>query len=266
MVLDIVKLLQYTINKEMKISHLDDCKAIVCKKEDVPANVMSKIAAQYDKKFLDDAQILLFVKGPIDKDKVKKIFNSSNRSFGDTANLMVIGDFKLLKMNDADEDLSISDDSDETPDSEIEKIVNEPTDDEVKQDDEVAEDNSDAIDDALESDIEVDDNSDDNSDDDSDDDSEENKDSDGDDSEDDEAEEDEESDDADEDDSDEDSDDEDLEESTSFRMKVAASKRLNEANDEDADSDEEETATVLPTRYVFLKITLKDLEDNTQEQ
>ena len=44
MVLDIVKLLQYTVNKEMKISHIDDCEAFVCKKEDVPANIMNKIA------------------------------------------------------------------------------------------------------------------------------------------------------------------------------------------------------------------------------
>ena len=211
MVLSIPKLIYNTVAKQAKISHQDDCKFIVFKKDEIPANIKSKIDEQYAEEFLEDANIVLFIKGPIDKKKIEKLFKCVDKALGEKANKLVEGDFKLLKMNKDEEDipLTANDDSDEVPDQEIADIVNEPENEEVEP---VADENDQAIADALASEP-------------------------------DESAEETPEEEVDKEEEDEEESAEDVDES------------LNE-DDENVEGAAEEKPT-LPTKYVFLKITLK---------
>lgn len=155
MVVNPKTLLQYALRKQNKISHVP-CETLVFAKDEIPEDVLKKIEDQYSSDFLDDADFVSFTKGPIDKDMIKKLFKATDKALGEEANKLTEGDFKLLKMKDSEDGIEgLEDPGDETPDSEIDAIVNndEPEADDSNEDEaDIDDDNEKAIGDVLDDD------------------------------------------------------------------------------------------------------------------
>ena len=152
MIIKLPLMLHNIVSKQFKISHVP-CDVIAFKKEEIPSNILKLIEDQYDEKFLEDCDTVLFIKGPIDKELRKKIFKACDKALGEGANMMNETDFKLLKLNDDDEDDFGGEDDqtdEEKIDSQVADIVNEPDDDTDEDDiDNEDEDNSDAVEKSL---------------------------------------------------------------------------------------------------------------------
>ena len=151
MIIKLPLMLHNIVSKQFKISHVP-CDVIAFKKEEIPSNISKLIEDQYDEKFLEDCDTVLFIKGPIDKELRKKIFKACDKALGEGANMMNETDFKLLKLNDDEDDFGGEDDQtdEEKIDSQVADIVNEPDDDTDEDDiDNEDEDNSDAVEKSL---------------------------------------------------------------------------------------------------------------------
>ena len=151
MIIKLPLMLHNIVSKQFKISHVP-CDVIAFKKEEIPSNILKLIEDQYDEKFLEDCDTVLFIKGPIDKELRKKIFKACDKALGEGANMMNETDFKLLKLNDDEDDFGGEDDQtdEEKIDSQVADIVNEPDDDTDEDDiDNEDEDNSDAVEKSL---------------------------------------------------------------------------------------------------------------------
>ena len=152
MIIKLPLMLHNIVSKQFKISHVP-CDVIAFKKEEIPSNISKLIEDQYDEKFLEDCDTVLFIKGPIDKELRKKIFKACDKALGEGANMMNETDFKLLKLNDDDEDDFGGEDDqtdEEKIDSQVADIVNEPDDNTDEDDiDNEDEDNSDAVEKSL---------------------------------------------------------------------------------------------------------------------
>lgn len=151
MIVNVKDLISYAIKKQFKISHVP-CEVMVFEKDEIPASIKAKIEQQYDEKFLEDSDKVIFFKGPIDKDMVEKLFKATDKALGEDSNKLVIGDFKLLKVADADDDFKIDDsegenaEAGEAPASD-DSIIAEPA---PTSDDEVTDDEVNAVLDADE--------------------------------------------------------------------------------------------------------------------
>lgn len=151
MIVNVKDLISYAIKKQFKISHVP-CEVMVFEKDEIPASIKTKIEQQYDEKFLEDSDKVIFFKGPIDKDMVEKLFKATDKALGEDSNKLVIGDFKLLKVADTDDDFKIDDgegedvEAGEAPASD-DGITNEPA---PTSDDEVTDDEVNAVIDADE--------------------------------------------------------------------------------------------------------------------
>lgn len=99
MTLDICRLLFNVINKQMKIQH-NARTAGVYRLDQIPAGVKDRILGKYGKDFLGDANLLVFFRGLEDKKSIQKLFKTIDNALGNDANLLVVGDFKKLSMND----------------------------------------------------------------------------------------------------------------------------------------------------------------------
>lgn len=154
MIIKLPLMLHNIVSKQFKISHVP-CDVIAFKKEEIPSNISKLIEDQYDEKFLEDCDTVLFIKGPIDKELRKKIFKACDKALGEGANMMNETDFRLLKLHDDDEaDFGGEDDQtdEEKIDNQVADIVNEPDDntDGAEDDaDDEAEDNGDAVEKSL---------------------------------------------------------------------------------------------------------------------
>lgn len=151
MIIKLPLMLHNIVSKQFKISHVP-CDVIAFKKEEIPSNISKLIEDQYDEKFLEDCDTVLFIKGPIDKELRKKIFKACDKALGEGANMMNETDFKLLKLNDDEDDFGGEDDQtdEEKIDSQVADIVNEPDDNTDEDDiDNEDEDNSDAVEKSL---------------------------------------------------------------------------------------------------------------------
>ena len=151
MIIKLPLMLHNIVSKQFKISHVP-CDVIAFKKEEIPSNILKLIEDQYDEKFLEDCDTVLFIKGPIDKELRKKIFKACDKALGEGANMMNETDFKLLKLNDDEDDFGGEDDQtdEEKIDSQVADIVNEPDDNTDEDDiDNEDEDNSDAVEKSL---------------------------------------------------------------------------------------------------------------------
>ena len=151
MIIKLPLMLHNIVSKQFKISHVP-CDVIAFKKEEIPSNILKLIEDQYDEKFLEDCDTVLFIKGPIDKELRKKIFKACDKALGEGANMMNETDFRLLKLNDDEDDFGGENDQtdEEKIDSQVADIVNEPDDDTDEDDiDNEAEDNGDAVEKSL---------------------------------------------------------------------------------------------------------------------
>ena len=160
MTLDVKALLKNLLKKQMSIQHFI-AKTEVFSTGAVPKRIKSKIKDEFGEQFLADANYVVFFRGEIDKDGMKKLFNLTNKAFGEDANRLTEGDFKKISFaasdNTASEDSEDTDDgvesseepenaeADETPaedpsiDDEVDEIVNEG---QVKLDEDVSIDSS----------------------------------------------------------------------------------------------------------------------------
>jgi len=98
MTLHIDQYLTNLISKEATISHLD-IQIWGGKKSKLKADIKSKITAEGGESVLEDADYLLFFKGPAIEtdDGLTKLFNTVNRALGKGANNMSQSDFKKVE-------------------------------------------------------------------------------------------------------------------------------------------------------------------------
>lgn len=151
MIIKLPLMLHNIISKQFKISHVP-CKVIAFKKEEVPSKINKLITSQYDEKFLDDSDIVVFMKGPIDKKMRDKIFKACDKALGEGANMLNNTDFKLLKLKDDDQpDFGGETEEDEEKkiDDQVRDIVGEPGGGDAEDAVDDSDDNEDAVNDAL---------------------------------------------------------------------------------------------------------------------
>lgn len=143
MTLDVKALLKNLLKKQMSIQHFT-AKTDVFSTSAVPKRIKDKIKDEFGEQFLADANYVVFFRGEIDKDGMKKLFNLTNKAFGEDANRLVEGDFKKISFAASDaavpEDTEAPEDNetaeapedaedkpteDTTIDDEVDEIVNE---------------------------------------------------------------------------------------------------------------------------------------------
>lgn len=95
MTLDIKTLLKNLLKKQMSIQHFT-AKTDVFAVGAVPKRIKDKIKEEFGDQFLLDANYVVFFRGDINKDGMKKLFNLTNKAFGEDANRLVEGDFKRI--------------------------------------------------------------------------------------------------------------------------------------------------------------------------
>lgn len=107
-----------------------------------------------------DANYVVFFRGNIDKDGMKKLFNLTNKAFGEDANRLTEGDFKKISFAAASEptdDTSVEDPVEDTSAKDAEEDVEEVVDpDSTTIDDEVDEIVNEGKSTKLDEDVEID--------------------------------------------------------------------------------------------------------------
>lgn len=143
MTLDIKTLLKNLLKKQMSIQHFT-AKTEVFNAGAIPKRIKDKIKEEFGDQFLLDANYVVFFRGEINKEGMEKLFNLTNKAFGEDANRLVEGDFKKISFATTPEDTedgneeevptedaadsSSTEDSDHetsTIDDEVDEIVNE---------------------------------------------------------------------------------------------------------------------------------------------
>lgn len=141
MTLDVKVLLKNLLKKQMSIQHFT-AKTDVFAVGAVPKRIKDKIKEEFGDQFLFDANYVVFFRGDINKDGMKKLFNLTNKAFGEDANRLVEGDFKRISFatatpveeepeeedqpSDDVEDITTTKDTEtSTIDDEVDEIVNE---------------------------------------------------------------------------------------------------------------------------------------------
>lgn len=141
MTLDIKALLKNLLKKQMSIQHFT-AKTDVFAVGAIPKRIKDKIKEEFGEQFLLDANYVVFFRGDINKDGMKKLFNLTNKAFGEDANRLVEGDFKRISFastSSAEEEPSDDAETEEEPtespenssdetstiDDEVDEIVNE---------------------------------------------------------------------------------------------------------------------------------------------
>ena len=117
MTLDVKALLKNLLKKQMSIQHFT-AKTDVFAVGAVPKRIKDKIKEEFGDQFLLDANYVVFFRGDINKDGMKKLFNLTNKAFGEDANRLVEGDFKRISF-------AMDSSTDEEP-KDDEELVEEP--------------------------------------------------------------------------------------------------------------------------------------------
>ena len=95
MTLDVKALLKNLLKKQMSIQHFT-AKTDVFAVGAIPKRIKDKIKEEFGDQFLLDANYVVFFRGDINKAGMKKLFNLTNKAFGEDANRLVEGDFKRI--------------------------------------------------------------------------------------------------------------------------------------------------------------------------
>lgn len=142
MTLDIKALLKNLLKKQMSIQHFT-AKTDVFAVGAVPKRIKDKIKEEFGDQFLMDANYVVFFRGDINKDGMKKLFNLTNKAFGEDANRLVEGDFKRISFavdSSTDEEPKDDEEPVEEPENKEEAPAEEDVDNETSTiDDEVDE-------------------------------------------------------------------------------------------------------------------------------
>lgn len=114
MTLDIKTLLKNLLKKQMSIQHFT-AKTEVFGISAVPKRIKEKIKEDFGEQFLLDANYVVFFRGDVDKDGMKKLFNLTNKAFGEDANRLTEGDFKKISFISTDSQEEPEESKDEEP-------------------------------------------------------------------------------------------------------------------------------------------------------
>lgn len=103
MTLDIAKLFNVAVAKEMTISHFDGTVYGVSKTA-LPAKYKELITSEFGGSYLEDADYIVLFRKPdyseMSKKNLTSLFKLTNRALGQIANSMNHGDFKTIKTED----------------------------------------------------------------------------------------------------------------------------------------------------------------------
>ena len=124
MTLDIKTLLKNLLKKQMSIQHFT-AKTDVFAVGAIPKRIQDKIKDEFGEQYLLDSSYVVFFRGEINKEGMKKLFNLTNKAFGEDANRLVEGDFKKISFASAD-----SSTEEEPEEPEEEKDTEQPPEDE----------------------------------------------------------------------------------------------------------------------------------------
>lgn len=128
MTLDIKALLKNLLKKQMSIQHFT-AKTEVFSTAAIPSRIKSKIKDEFGEQYLEDANYIVFFRGEVDKDGMKKLFNLTNKAFGEDANRMTEGDFKKISFVSSDSsDDEVPDEPEEDADEQPEELEEPPSD------------------------------------------------------------------------------------------------------------------------------------------
>ncbi len=143
MTLDVKTLLRNLLRKQMSIQHFT-AKHDVFEVDMIPSKIKTKIQEEFGDNYLLDADYVVFFRGKMTSDQIKKLYNLTNKAFGEDANRLVEGDFKKISFakntasNTEEESKEVSDQLDDQPNkaeadgSASEEVEsNEPLDEEV---------------------------------------------------------------------------------------------------------------------------------------
>ena len=95
MTLDVKKLLRNLLRKQMSIQHFT-AKHDVFEVDTIPSKIKTKIYEEFGENYLLDADYVVFFRGKMTSDQIKKLYNLTNKAFGEDANRLVEGDFKKI--------------------------------------------------------------------------------------------------------------------------------------------------------------------------
>ena len=95
MTLDVKKLLRNLLRKQMSIQHFT-AKHDVFEVDAIPSKIKTKIHEEFGENYLLDADYVVFFRGKMTSDQIKKLYNLTNKAFGEDANRLVEGDFKKI--------------------------------------------------------------------------------------------------------------------------------------------------------------------------
>ena len=97
MTLDVKVLLRNLLRKQMSIQHFT-AKHDVFEVDTIPSKIKTKIQEEFGDNYLLDADYVVFFRGKMTSDQIKKLYNLTNKAFGEDANRLVEGDFKKISL------------------------------------------------------------------------------------------------------------------------------------------------------------------------
>lgn len=97
MTLDVKVLLRNLLRKQMSIQHFT-AKHDVFEVDTIPSKIKTKIQEEFGDNYLLDADYIVFFRGKMTSDQIKKLYNLTNKAFGEDANRLVEGDFKKISL------------------------------------------------------------------------------------------------------------------------------------------------------------------------
>lgn len=128
MTLDIKALLRNLLKKQMSIQHFT-AKHEVFRVDAIPSKIKSKIQEEFGENYLLDADYIVFFRGKMTSDQIEKLYNLTNKAFGEDANRLVEGDFKRISFDDGSAPSKSEEVDDQSIDDQAEVDDNTPADD-----------------------------------------------------------------------------------------------------------------------------------------
>lgn len=136
MTLDVKKLLRNLLRKQMSIQHFT-AKHDVFEVDAIPSKIKTKIHEEFGENYLLDADYVVFFRGKMTSDQIKKLYNLTNKAFGEDANRLVEGDFKkisFVKSTPSNTEEETKETSDQPDDQLDQAEVDEPASEEAESD------------------------------------------------------------------------------------------------------------------------------------
>lgn len=89
----------------------------------IPSKIKSKIQDEFGDNYLLDADYVVFFRGKMTSDQVDKLYNLTNKAFGEDANRLVEGDFKRISFDDRSTSSNIEEEPEEVDDQGVDDQI-----------------------------------------------------------------------------------------------------------------------------------------------